>query len=142
MRQLDEGGVRHRPAVDGGRRRRAGHGDGEPAPGSHGQAAEQHLERGAALRVPHEPGPEPVGRAVGRPGAAHAGGGEAGPAGILDEHERTGGEHLEGGAHAVSSSTKRTVVPGPSRAGGSRSTSQSTACVLPSSCQPPGEARG
>ena len=37
---------------------------------------------------------------------------------------------------------ERTVVPGASSAGGSRSTSQSTASVVPSSCQPPGEARG
>ena len=90
-----------------------------------------------------EPGPEPVGRAVGGAGATHPDGGPARAAGVLDEHEGAGREHLEGGAHAGDpASTNRTVVPGPSNAGGSRSTSHSTASVVPSSCQPPGEERG
>ena len=62
---------------------------------------------------------------------------------VLDEHESAGREHLEGGGHVGGpASTNRTVVPGPSNAGGSRSTSHTTDSVLPSSCQPPGEERG
>ena len=132
----------HRPAVEGGGCRRTGDGQGEPAAGPDGEATEQHLERRAVLGVADEAGPEPVGGAVGRSGAAHPDGGEAGAAGVLDEHERAGGQHLEGAHVGASASTKRTVVPGPSRAGGSRSTSNSTAAVVPTSCQPPGDDRG
>ena len=56
---------------------------------------------------------------------------------------RAGGEHLESRGHrALVTSTKRTVVPGVRSAGGSRSTSQRVSAVVPSSRQPPGEARG
>ena len=143
VRHVDEGGVRDRPPVDGGRGGRAGDRDGQAPPGPHGEATEQHLERRVVLRVPDEARPEPVRRAVGGPGATDPHGGQARAAGVLDQHEGAGGEHLERRAHgSPPRSTKRTVVPGASRAGGSRSTSQSRASVVPSSCQPPGDERG
>ena len=133
----------HHASVEGRRSRSTGDGHGDPAPGPHDQAAEQHLERCTVLRVADQPGTEPVGRAVGGAGATHPDGGPARAAVILDEHESAGREHLEGGVHVGGpASTNRTVVPGPSNAGGSRSTSHTTDSVLPSSCQPPGEERG
>ena len=138
---LDEGGVGDRPAVDGRRRRGAGEATVTRPRARTTEAAEQHLERRAVLGVPDQPGPEPVGRAVGGAGAAHPDGGQARAAGVLDEHERRRwpAPRGPGSRRAASASTKRTVVPGPSRAGGSRSTSHSTASVVPTSCQPPGE---
>ena len=69
------------------------------------------------------------GRARPRDGCGVGDAGASGTTGPLD------------GAGA-STATKRTDRPGASSDGGSRSTSHSTASVVPSSCQPPGDACG
>ncbi len=135
--------MRDLPAVDARGRVRPGEGDGDAAPRPDGEAAEEHLEGGPVRRVTDEPGPEPVRAAVGGPGPPDAERRQARAPLVLDEAERAGGEHLERRAHgAAVTSTKRTEVPGVSSAGGSRCSSQSTRAVVPSSCQPPGDARG
>ncbi len=132
-----------RTAVDRGRSGGPGERHGDPLVGAHDETAEQHLEGRAVVAVPDQPGAEPVGPSVGGAGATDTDRGQARAAVVLDEDERPGGQHLEGRAHGVpATSTNRTVVPGPRSAGGSRSASQSVACVVPTSCQPPGEGRG
>ena len=141
--QVDDRRVGHGPVVDRRRGGGAGEGDGEPPAGPDGEAAEEDLERRERGVVPDEPGAEAVRAEVGGAGAGDADGRVPRAALVLDEDERTGGEHLEGAAHGVSpTATKRTVLPGASSAGGSRSTSHRTASVVPRSCHPPGDDLG
>ena len=69
----------------------------------------------------------------------------AGTALVLHGGQRAGPDHLDARAHPrTSAGTKRTRVPGPSRAAGSRPGSHSATGpgIRPMSCQPPGDVRG
>ena len=112
----------------------------EPGRGREAQArpAEQELETRGARRIAEQAVAE-------RESAAIHGARDADPvaevarsAEVLHESERPRLDDVK--AHGTAS--KRTRVPGESSAAGSRAASQSTASVLPISCQPPGEARG
>ena len=98
-----------------------------------------HLDHRSRRVVAHEPVRERGRIAVGGAGPGHPDRRPAHAAEVLDRGQRPRGED---GQHGGSTVRKRTRVPGRSRAGGSRSTSKRTASVRPTSCQPPGEARG
>jgi hypothetical protein len=121
--------------------RSAGERHHQVAVSAHREPSEGDLQRSGRVVLSQQPGTEPECAAIGRSRPADPERGEPGTAEVLDQGQRTGLEDLQRPAHG-SSSTKRTVVPGRSRAGGSRSRSQITASVCPSSCQPPGEERG
>lgn len=133
--------MRSRSAVEVGGGARSGEAHEEVADRAQAQAAEGHLERGRGAGVAEQAVAEEVGADVRGTGAPDADGQVAEPPEILDEGERSGVEDLDGGRHRCTS-VKRTVVPGVSSAGGSRSASQSTRSVEPRRRHPPGDSRG
>ena len=87
--------------------------------------------------VAEQPPSEEVGRDVGGAGAADPHGEVAEPAEVLHEGQRPGLDDLDAAGHR-GASTKRTVVPGMSSAGGCRSTSQSDDVGRPDELPPAG----
>ena len=129
---------RHAPAVERDAAPRAGHGEPRLAPvEARPEPADEHLEHGVAVVVADEPVRQARSAAVERARRRDAEVGEARPAEVLDERRAAPTTRRRGDVMGSPPRIAR-VPPGRSRAGGSASTSHSTASVRPMSCQPPG----
>ena len=117
-------------------------GDSEPGISAEPQTqpTEGDLDAGGTLGISDEAIGEADGASVERTRRPHAEVGVARTPEILHQAEWAGLDDGDRPRHGTAS--KRTVPPGTRRAGDAASEFQSTASVVPMSCQPPGLLRG